>query len=71
MQHPQLDARIYRRRGTPLFCRHRVDGSFEMPNVPPGDYVVAAWHEKLGTMEQHITLAPSGTNEVNFKFKGE
>ena len=53
----------------PYFAVTGADGKFEMPNVPPGDYVVAAWHEKFGTMEQRITLAPSGTSEVNFKFK--
>jgi hypothetical protein len=53
----------------PYFAVTGLDGSFAIPNVPPGDYVVAAWHEKFGTLEQHVTLAPSGTNELSFQFK--
>jgi len=46
-------------------------GSFEIRNVPPGDYTIEAWQEKLGTQEQKLTVAPSGTAEANFTFKGE
>src|SRR5579884_3692695 len=30
----------------PYFAVTSDRGSFELPNVPPGNYVVAAWHEK-------------------------
>jgi hypothetical protein len=39
--------------------------------VPPGDYVVEAWQEALGSQEQKITVTPSGTIEADFSFKGE
>jgi hypothetical protein len=39
--------------------------------VPPGDYIVEAWHETLGTQEQKINVPPSGKVEINFTFKGE
>jgi plastocyanin len=42
------------------------DGSVTLKQVPPGDYVVAVWHEKVGTKEQRVTLAPSGTATVEF-----
>ena len=32
----------------PYFAVSGTDGTFEIPNVPPGDYVVEAWHETLG-----------------------
>ena len=40
----------------PYFAVTGADGTFEIPNVPPGDYVVEAWQEKLGTQEQKITV---------------
>src|SRR5215471_8777415 len=55
----------------PYFAVSNGQGSFKLENVPPGDYVVAAWHEKYGTREQKITLSKSGSSEVTFTFKGE
>jgi plastocyanin len=55
----------------PYFAVTNERGTFELPNVPPGQYVLAAWHEKFGTQEQNITLSASGTSEVTFTFKGE
>lgn len=55
----------------PYFAVSGPDGSFEMRNVPPGTYTVAAWQEKLGTQEQSITIPPSGTVNIVFNFHGE
>jgi hypothetical protein len=55
----------------PYFAVTNNQGSFEMKDVPPGDYVVAAWHEKYGAQEQKLTLSKSGSSEVTFTFKGE
>jgi plastocyanin len=55
----------------PYFAVSGTNGTFEIRNVPPGDYVVAAWQESLGTQEQKITITPSGEIDVNFTFKGE
>jgi len=55
----------------PYFAVSNAEGSFKLENLPPGDYVVAAWHEKYGTAEQRITLSKSGTSEVKFTFQGE
>jgi len=55
----------------PYFAVTGSDGRFVIRNVPPGDYVVEAWHEALGLQEQKITIAPSGKIEANFGFKGE
>jgi plastocyanin len=46
-------------------------GSFTIPNLPPGDYTLEAWHEKLGTQDQKITVSPSGKVTADFTFKGE
>jgi plastocyanin len=54
----------------PYFAVTKEDGSFQIPNLPPGNYVLEAWHESLGTQEQPIQIAPSGKVETNFTFKG-
>ncbi len=55
----------------PYFAVSGADGSFELKNVPPGEYTMEAWQEELGTQEQHVTVSPSGKAEVAFTFKGE
>jgi plastocyanin len=55
----------------PYFAVTGADGSFEIPNLPPGDYVIEAWQEALGSQDQKITITPAGTVEADFRFKGE
>ena len=55
----------------PYFAVTGADGTFELKNVPPGEYTIEAWQEDLGVQEQHVTVAPSGKAEIAFTFKGE
>ncbi len=48
----------------PFFAVTGDDGTFALPELPPGTYTVVAWHESLGTREQTVT-AP-GTVEFTF-----
>ncbi|MGH9142561.1 MAG: hypothetical protein ACRD2I_15630 [Vicinamibacterales bacterium] len=32
----------------PYFTIPAIDGSFDLPNVPPGQYTVVGWHERVG-----------------------
>jgi plastocyanin len=52
----------------PYFAVTGPDGRFALKDVPPGDYVVAAWHERFGTREARVSLAPSGQQEVTFTY---
>jgi hypothetical protein len=54
----------------PYFAVTGSDGSFELPNLPPGDYVVEAWHEEYGTQEMNVTVGESETVNVDFAFEG-
>ena len=45
------------------------DGAFTLKHLPPGDYVIEAWHEKYGTQTQKVTVADKDSKEVNFTFK--
>jgi plastocyanin len=53
----------------PYFAVTKPDGSFDLPNLPPGTYTVKAWHEKLGMATQTITIGANQTREISFVFK--
>src|SRR5262249_51996338 len=55
----------------PYFAVTPADGSIAFASVPPGDYVVAVWHEKLGTQEQRVTLKPSDAANLEFVLEGK
>jgi len=46
------------------------DGSFDLGNLPPGTYTIKAWHEKLGTSTQTVTIGTNEIKEISFAFKG-
>ena len=52
----------------PYFAVSGEDGSFTIKNLPPGDYVLEAWHETLGTKELPVTVSATQTKDVEFKF---
>ena len=54
---------------TPFFAVTDKDGKFEIKGLPPGTYTLAAVQEKLGEQDQKITIAPKGTQTVDFTFK--
>ena len=45
------------------------DGTFRLPDLPPGRYTVTAWHEVYGTQKQEVTLGGGETQTVNFAFR--
>jgi plastocyanin len=53
----------------PYFAVTGKDGSFDLTNLPPGEYTIQAWHEKLGTLKQKITIAAGENKSVDFVFK--
>lgn len=53
----------------PFFAVTGKDGSFELRNLPPGEYTIEAWHEKLGTMTQHVNITRGENKTVDFTFK--
>ena len=52
----------------PFFAVTGEDGMFDISTLPPGDYVIEAWHEALGTQTQNVTVTTGGTAEVSFTF---
>jgi hypothetical protein len=53
----------------PYFAVTGEDGKFELKTLPPGSYTIEAWHEKLGTQEQKVTVGQKETKEITFTFK--
>jgi hypothetical protein len=53
----------------PYFAVTANGGLFELKNLPPGTYTIEAWHEKLGTASQSVTVAEKDSKTVNFSFK--
>ena len=53
----------------PFYAVTDKDGKFELKGLPPGTYTIEAWHEKLGTTTQSVTLAAKESKEVSFTFK--
>ncbi|MGB8495880.1 MAG: carboxypeptidase regulatory-like domain-containing protein [Candidatus Acidiferrum sp.] len=50
------------------FAVTREDGTYTLPELPPGKYTVTAWHELYGTQSREITITGSETQTVNFLF---
>jgi plastocyanin len=53
----------------PYYAVTDKDGKFELKSLPPGTYTIEAWHEKLGTTTQSVTLGPKETKDIAFTFK--
>lgn len=54
----------------PYFAVTGDDGTFELNNVPPGEYTIETWHERYGTQEQTVTVGPSESKEIEFSYSG-
>jgi plastocyanin len=53
----------------PYFAVTHDGGKFELKNLPAGTYTIEAWHERLGTQTQSVTLGEKESKEVTFTFK--
>jgi plastocyanin len=53
----------------PYFDVTSKTGTFELKNLPPGNYIIEAWQEKYGTQDQSVTLRPRETKSISFTFE--
>lgn len=53
----------------PYFAITKDDGKFELKTLPPGTYTIEAWHEKMGTQTQSVTIGAKETKDITFTFK--
>ena len=47
------------------------DGEFKLPNLPPGNYTITAWHESYGEQTQQVTITGNEAKTMNFVFKAK
>ena len=52
----------------PYYAVSGEGGAFDISRLPPGDYVIEAWHEMLGAQTQNVTVGESETVEISFTF---
>ncbi len=55
----------------PFFAVTGDDGSFTIPNLPPGTYTIEAWHEKLGAQTQTVTVQAGQAAPVSLTFSAQ
>lgn len=52
----------------PYFAVTNEQGVFSIPDLPPGNYVLKAWHEDAGIKSQEIVVPESGDVRIIFEF---
>ena len=52
----------------PFFAVTGDDGTFEIKNLPPGDYKLVAWHERYGRLEQPVSVTNENEKPLDVKF---
>ncbi|MGH8006642.1 MAG: hypothetical protein ACREQ3_06500 [Candidatus Binatia bacterium] len=52
----------------PYFALSTADGRFTLKDLPPGEYTIEAWHERLGTRSQKVSLGAKESKQVEFTF---
>lgn len=53
----------------PFYAISGKNGTIDLKALPPGEYTIAAVHEKLGEQTQKVTIGPKQTATVSFTFK--
>jgi plastocyanin len=54
----------------PFYAVTKEDGTFEIKGLPAGDYEIEAYHEKLKTMSQKVSVKAGESAKADFAFKG-
>lgn len=54
----------------PFFAVTGEDGTYEIKNVPPGDYEVEVYHEKLKTQSGKVTVKGGEPAKVDLAYQG-
>jgi len=63
--HPEMEAWILVLQN-PFFAVTDEDGNYLIKNIPPGDYTVVAWHERLKNKQQRVEIKAEGQTKLDF-----
>jgi plastocyanin len=69
-QHPWMRAYI-NVMANPYFAVSAADGSFTIKDLPPGEYTLAAVHEKFGEQTMKVKVGPKETAKAAFTFAAQ
>ena len=50
----------------PWFAIPTESGAYSLPPVPPGEYTLIAWHERIGERRQAVRVAAGASTQVDF-----
>lgn len=53
----------------PYFAQSDIEGKFQISNIPPGTYLIEAWHETLGSQTQMIQVEEKSETMIHFTFE--
>ena len=56
-------------RNDPYYSVSGNDGNFSIRRLPPGTYVIEAWHERLPAQTQTVTVTAGQTQTITFTFR--
>ena len=54
----------------PYYFQTKIDGNFKIDNIPPGDYVVSAWHYLMKIQTKKIHVSENSVINLKFEFDG-
>ena len=52
----------------PFFAVTDLDGRYTIENLPPGTYTVRTWHERLGELDQEVTVGDDASADASFTY---
>ncbi len=65
--HPWMNAWVHVMEH-PFFAVSAKDGTYGISNLPPGNYTLAAWHERFGELEKKISVGNDAATDADFTF---
>ena len=54
---------------SPYIAVTGADGSFKIDNIPPGDYILEVWQERLGSQRVKVSVEAGGDTEVSVNYE--
>lgn len=69
-QHPWMRAYV-NVMSNPYYAVSGPDGSFEIKNLPPGEYTLAAIQEKFGEKDMKVKVGPKQTAKADFVYSAK
>lgn len=55
----------------PFYAVTDAEGRFSIPELPPGEYILAAWHERFGEQEITVLVGQEPPAKAEFRFRSE